>query len=333
MEQDYSGKLRQWRVAYLIPTDEKCKLNYATICGLIFSKVKRQENSMIYSMTAYARKEIKADWGTAVWEIRSVNQRYLETYFRMPEQFRGLEPVLRERFRKRLARGKVECNLRFEANPAAQGDLSINEALANQVINAAKQVMTLTGDENRINPFQIMQWPGVMETPEQDMDAINKDLLAGFDAALSEFIEARGREGDNMKALIEQRLTAITEEVVKVRARMPEILTWQRERLLGKFEEAKIELDASRVEQELIVLAQKSDVAEELDRLDSHVKEATNILKKGGAVGRRLDFMMQEFNRESNTLASKSISTDITASGVELKVLIEQMREQIQNIE
>ncbi|WP_260260115.1 YicC/YloC family endoribonuclease [Vibrio intestinalis] len=288
---------------------------------------------MIYSMTAYARKEIKADWGTAVWEIRSVNQRYLETYFRMPEQFRGLEPVLRERFRKRLARGKVECNLRFEANPAAQGDLSINEALANQVINAAKQVMTLTGDENRINPFQIMQWPGVMETPEQDMDAINKDLLAGFDAALSEFIEARGREGDNMKALIEQRLTAITEEVVKVRARMPEILTWQRERLLGKFEEAKIELDASRVEQELIVLAQKSDVAEELDRLDSHVKEATNILKKGGAVGRRLDFMMQEFNRESNTLASKSISTDITASGVELKVLIEQMREQIQNIE
>ncbi|MDA0149366.1 YicC/YloC family endoribonuclease [Vibrio sp. LaRot3] len=288
---------------------------------------------MIYSMTAYARKEIKADWGTAVWEIRSVNQRYLETYFRMPEQFRGLEPVLRERFRKRLARGKVECNLRFEANPAAQGDLSINETLANQVINAAKQVMTLTGDENRINPFQIMQWPGVMETPEQDMDAINKDLLAGFDAALSEFIEARGREGDNMKALIEQRLTAITEEVVKVRARMPEILTWQRERLLGKFEEAKIELDASRVEQELILLAQKSDVAEELDRLDSHVKEATNILKKGGAVGRRLDFMMQEFNRESNTLASKSISTDITASGVELKVLIEQMREQIQNIE
>ena len=136
-----------------------------------------------------------------------------------------------------------------------------------------------------------------------------------------------------MKALIEQRLEAITAEVVKVRARMPEILEWQRERLFSKFEDAKVELDPSRVEQELILLAQKSDVAEELDRLDSHVKETTNILKKGGAVGRRLDFMMQEFNRESNTLASKSISTDITASGVELKVLIEQMREQIQNIE
>ncbi|CAM3725409.1 YicC/YloC family endoribonuclease [Vibrio aquimaris] len=288
---------------------------------------------MIYSMTAYARKEVKGEWGSAVWEIRSVNQRYLETYFRLPEQFRGLEPVLRERFRKRLARGKVECALRFEANPAAKGELSINETLANQVINAAKQVMTMTGDDNRLNPFQIMNWPGVMESSEQDMDAINKDLLAAFDDAVSEFIDARGREGDNMKALIEQRLSAITEEVIKVRARMPEIIEWQRERLFSKFEEAKVELDPSRVEQELILLAQKSDVAEELDRLDSHVKEANNILKKGGACGRRLDFMMQEFNRESNTLASKSISKDITASGVELKVLIEQMREQIQNIE
>ncbi|WGW00474.1 YicC family protein [Vibrio sp. YMD68] len=288
---------------------------------------------MIYSMTAYARKEVKGEWGTAVWEIRSVNQRYLETYFRMPEQFRGLEPVLRERFRKRLARGKVECNLRFEANPAAKGDLSINQDLAKQVISAANQVMSLTGEESRLNPFQIMNWPGVMETPEQDMNSINKDLLVGFDEAIKEFIEARASEGANMKALIDQRLAAITEEVVKVRARMPEILEWQRERLLKKFEEANIELDGSRVEQELILLAQKSDVAEELDRLDSHVKEANAVMKKGGACGRKLDFMMQEFNRESNTLASKSISTDITASGVELKVLIEQMREQIQNIE
>lgn len=288
---------------------------------------------MIYSMTAYARKEVKGDWGSAVWEIRSVNQRYLETYFRLPEQFRGLEPLLRERFRQRLSRGKIECHLRFEANPAAQSQLTINQGLAQQVINAANQIMHMTGELSRINPFQVMQWPGVMETPEQDMDAINQALLGAFDEGVDEFIAARGREGDNMKALIEQRLQAISAEVVKVRARMPEILEWQRERLFSKFEEAKIELDASRVEQELILLAQKSDVAEELDRLDSHVKEAREVLKKGGSCGRKLDFMMQEFNRESNTLASKSISTDITASGVELKVLIEQMREQIQNIE
>ncbi|EMP95498.1 K+-transporting ATPase [Vibrio paracholerae 87395] len=288
---------------------------------------------MIYSMTAYARKEVKGDWGSAVWEIRSVNQRYLETYFRLPEQFRGLEPLLRERFRQRLSRGKIECHLRFEANPAAQSHLTINEGLAQQVINAANQIMHMTGELSRINPFQVMQWPGVMETPEQDMDAINQALLSAFDEGVDEFIAARGREGDNMKALIEQRLSAIGEEVVKVRARMPEILQWQRERLFSKFEDAKVELDATRVEQELILLAQKSDVAEELDRLDSHIKETRNVLKKGGACGRKLDFMMQEFNRESNTLASKSISTDITASGVELKVLIEQMREQIQNIE
>ncbi|MDD9156024.1 YicC family protein [Aliivibrio sp. S4TY2] len=287
---------------------------------------------MIYSMTAYARREVKGDWGTAVWEIRSVNQRYLETYFRMPEQFRGLEPVLRERFRKRLARGKVECHLRFESNNAASSELKINEDLARQVIKAAQWVKTESG-EGGINPFQVLQWQGVMEVPEQDFDSINKELLAEFELAVNDFVEARASEGENMKALIVQRLDAITEEAAKVRARMPEILEWQRNRLLTKFEDAKIELDSSRVEQELILLAQKSDVAEELDRLDSHVKETTNVMKKGGACGRKLDFMMQEFNREANTLASKSISTDITASGVELKVLIEQMREQIQNIE
>lgn len=288
---------------------------------------------MIYSMTAYARKEVKADWGTAVWEIRSVNQRYLETYFRLPEQFRALEPVLRERFRQRLARGKVECHLRYEAHPSAKGELTINNPLAEQVIKAANQIMHMTGELSRINPFQVMQWPGVMETPEQDFDAINQQLLDAFDTTLSEFIEARGREGQNMKELIEQRLDAITTEATKVRTMMPEILEWQRARLTSKFEEAQVELDPTRIEQELIMMAQKSDVAEELDRLDSHVKETKNILKKGGACGRRLDFMMQEFNRESNTLASKSINAEVTATGVELKVLIEQMREQIQNIE
>ena len=287
---------------------------------------------MIHSMTAYARREVKADWGTAVWEIRSVNQRYLETYLRMPEQFRSLEPVLRERFRKRLARGKVECNLRFEVNPAANTELKINEGLAKQVINAAKWVKETSG-EGSVGPFQVLNWPGVMEAPEQDLDAINKDLLEAFDRTVDDFIAARASEGENMKALIEQRLEAISVEATKVRGMMPEVLNWQRERIMTRLEEAKVELDANRVEQELIMLAQKSDVAEELDRLDSHVKETQKIMKKGGACGRRLDFMMQEFNRESNTLASKSINTEITAAAVELKVLIEQMREQIQNIE
>ncbi|OOF00904.1 YicC family protein [Salinivibrio sp. MA351] len=287
---------------------------------------------MIHSMTAYARQELKGDWGNAVWEIRSVNQRYLETYIRMPEQLRSLEPVVRERFRKRLARGKVECNLRFDTSQASQDKLTINEGLAKQVIDAAQWVKDTAGEGN-INPFQVLNWPGVMEAPEQDTDELHRVLLAGLDEGLEAFVAARASEGDNMKVLIEQRLDAISAEVIKVREKMPTVIEWQRERLTTRFEEAKVELDPARVEQEMVMLAQKVDVAEELDRLDSHVSEARKTLKKGGACGRRLDFMMQEFNREANTLASKSISTEITASGVELKVLIEQMREQIQNIE
>jgi len=287
---------------------------------------------MIHSMTAFARVEVKGDWGNAVWEIRSVNQRFLETYFRLPEQFRSIEPVLRERFRKALNRGKVECGLRFNANPATKGKLSLNKDLAEQLLQHASWINEQTLN-SQVNPIEIMRWPGVMEAEETDMDAIQADILAGFDQALKEFIAARASEGANMKALIEQRLDAIINEAEKVKAHMPEVIQWQRTRITDKFEEAKIELESTRVEQELVLLAQKMDVDEEIDRLFSHVKETKGILKKGGAQGRRLDFMMQEFNREANTLGSKSINAEITNSAVELKVLIEQMREQIQNIE
>jgi uncharacterized protein (TIGR00255 family) len=283
-------------------------------------------------MTAFSRVEVKGDWGNAVWEIRSVNQRYLETYFRLPEQFRGIEPVLRERFRKQLNRGKVECHLRFNENPATKSELSINEKLALQLIQHANWVNEQTLN-SKINPLEVMRWPGVMEAPEADMSSIQAELLAAFDTALKDFIDARISEGENLKAMIEQRLTAITAEADKVQAFMPEVIEWQRNRIIDKFTDAKIDLDTGRVEQELVLLAQKMDVAEELDRLNSHVSETHKILKKGGAQGRRLDFMMQEFNREANTLGSKSINTDVTASAVELKVLIEQMREQIANIE
>lgn len=287
---------------------------------------------MIYSMTAFSRVEVKGDWGNAVWEIRSVNQRFLETYFRLPEQFRGIEPVLRERFRKQLNRGKVECNLRFNANAANKNELALNEKLALQLLQHANWVNEQTLN-SQVNPFEVMRWPGVMESPESDMSAIQAELLAAFDQALKDFIAARASEGENLKVMIEQRLDAISAEAGKVQNYMPEVIEWQRNRIVEKFTDAKIDLDSGRVEQELVLLAQKMDVAEELDRLNSHVSETKKILKKGGAQGRRLDFMMQEFNREANTLGSKSINTDVTASAVELKVLIEQMREQIANIE
>lgn len=287
---------------------------------------------MIYSMTAFARLEVKKDWGDAVWEIRSVNQRYLENFFRLPEQFRGLENTLREKLRQSLTRGKIECSLRIETKKQTNAELNLNKELANQVIQSLQWIKTQAG-EGEINLTDVLRYPGVVEAQEQDLDAISQDLLTAFDDLLTDFIAMRGREGEKLNDIIQQRLDAIAVEADKVRSQMPAVLQWQRERLLQRFEDAQINLDPQRVEQEMILLAQRVDVAEELDRLQMHVKETTNILKKGGAVGRKLDFMMQELNRESNTLASKSINADITASAVELKVLIEQMREQIQNLE
>ena len=287
---------------------------------------------MIYSMTAFARLEVKKDWGDAVWEIRSVNQRYLENFFRLPEQFRGLENTLREKLRQNLTRGKIECSLRIEIKKQTNAELNLNKELANQVIQSLQWIKTQAG-EGEINLTDVLRYPGVVEAQEQDLDAISQDLLTAFDDLLTDFIAMRGREGEKLNDIIQQRLDAIAVEADKVRSQMPAVLQWQRERLLQRFEDAQVNLDPQRVEQEMILLAQRIDVAEELDRLQMHVKETTNILKKGGAVGRKLDFMMQELNRESNTLASKSINADITASAVELKVLIEQMREQIQNLE
>lgn len=287
---------------------------------------------MIYSMTAFARYEIKQDWGNAVWEIRSVNQRYLETFFRLPEPFRGLENTLREKLRQRLTRGKVECSLRFEGKQTSHSTLSLNQDLALQVIQSLQWIKQQTG-EGVISPSDVLRYPGVVETPEQDLDQISQELLGGFELALEEFIAMRGREGEKLNELIQQRLTAVALESEKVRSKMPEILQWQRERLQQRFDELQLQADPQRLEQEMVLLAQRVDVAEELDRLQLHIKETQRILQKGGAVGRKLDFMMQELNRESNTLASKSINAEITNSAVELKVLIEQMREQVQNLE
>ncbi|MEC8225910.1 MAG: YicC/YloC family endoribonuclease, partial [Pseudomonadota bacterium] len=243
----------------------------------------------------------------------------------------GMEPVIRERLRKHLQRGKVEVFLKFAANPAHVGELTINESLAEQLIKSAQWVQNQSKGD--INPVDILRWPGVMEAEELDMDSVNTALIAGFDEVIEDFKQARGDEGANLQEMIATRLDAILEQVTIVEGHLPEIAKWQREKLNQKLEELKTDIDESRLEQELIYLAQKQDVAEELDRLKSHVKETKKILTKGGACGRRLDFMMQEFNREANTLASKSINSDITNAAVELKVLIEQMREQIQNIE
>lgn len=287
---------------------------------------------MIYSMTAFAHLEIKKEWGNAVWEIRSVNQRFLETYFRLPEQFRNLEMTLRERLRASLTRGKVECSLRIELAQNENKALVLNNEYAETVIASLKTLREIAG-EGDINLVDVLRYPGVVDNQAQDLDQMGQDLLEGFEQILADFIAMRGREGANLQTLIQQRLDSITEIAQSVQAQMPAILQWQKEKLQQRFDELNLQLDPQRLEQEMVLTAQRVDVAEELDRLQLHVKETTSILKKGGAVGRKLDFMMQELNRESNTLASKSINADVTNSAVELKVLIEQMREQIQNLE
>ncbi len=286
----------------------------------------------ISSMTAFAHRRSEHPWGTAIWELRSVNHRYLELSFKLPEGWRQLEPELRDRLRNALQRGKVECSLRLSLQDQNQ-QLQLNKTLAQQLLDTAHQLRTDIAHAAPIDVLDIMRWPGVMQSGELDGDTITKDLLAAFVDALDDQRANRQREGDELALLIEQRLSSISEIVTDLRARMPEIVSGQRDKLRSRLAELQAELDAERLEQEMALIAQKADVDEELDRLDTHVKEVRRVLKKGGAVGRRLDFLMQELNREANTLSSKAVVAESTQAAVELKVLIEQMREQIQNIE
>ncbi|WP_243633850.1 YicC/YloC family endoribonuclease [Motiliproteus coralliicola] len=284
-------------------------------------------------MTAFARRQSEQEWGTLIWEIRSVNHRYLEPHLRLPESFREIEGPLRERLRKRLQRGKVECTLRFQAAEAGEQQLNLNTEVAHQVRDAAQQLSDLLANPSPINPLELLRWPGVLKQNELDMKAIQKQALNQFDDAIKELIDNRLREGAELAQLINQRLDGIDNVVSQVREKLPEILEKQRQNILTRLEDARVELDPNRVEQEIVMLAQKADVDEELDRLDTHTGEVRRVLKQKEAIGRRLDFLMQELNREANTLSSKSIVAETTQCAVELKVLIEQMREQIQNIE
>ncbi len=288
---------------------------------------------MIRSMTAFARLEKTDNWGTVTWEVRSVNHRYLEPHFKLPETLRVLEPKLRDILRKTLARGKIECAMRYHIDPSSNEQLNVNTVLAQQLLAAANQLEQHMPQANAFSAIELLKWPGVLEDSQIDSQAIQATALAAFQEAITQLRANREREGSELQDLVEKRLQGISAITTQVRDQLPGILEQQHQKLIEKFEEARLEVDPSRLEQELVLLAQKSDVAEELDRLDTHVTEVYRVLKKGGSCGRRLDFLMQELNREANTLSSKSIVSDTTQSAVELKVFIEQMREQIQNIE
>ena len=287
---------------------------------------------MVHSMTAFARSEQAGTHGTLSWEIRSVNHRYLEPHLRLPEAFRDLEGAVRDALRKGISRGKVECTLRFteENNGTA---LQVDRERASQLIAAAESVAALIRQPAPIDPLQVLGWPGVLVGDAVDPQALNQSALQLFHSALEQLKEGRRREGDELAKLLNERLDSILEEVATLREQVPQMLAAQRQKVLDRFSEMQAELDPQRLEQEMVLLAQKSDVAEELDRLDTHVAEVRRVLKTGGAAGRRLDFLMQELNREANTLGSKAFDPRSTQAAVNLKVLIEQMREQVQNLE
>ncbi|MFG0380208.1 YicC/YloC family endoribonuclease [Pseudomonas sp. zbq_18] len=287
---------------------------------------------MVHSMTAFARVEGAGANGTLSWELRSVNHRYLEPHLRLPEAFRDLEGAVREGLRQGLSRGKVECTLRFNEESGGKS-LQVDSDRASQLIAAAEQVAALIQQPAPLNPLEVLAWPGVLVADAADPQALNAAALTLFEQALTELKNGRAREGAELAKLLNERLDGIQDEVAALRVLIPEMLANQRQKIETRFAEMRAELDPQRLEQELVLLAQKSDVAEELDRLSTHVTEVRRVLKAGGAAGRRLDFLMQELNREANTLGSKAFDPRSTQAAVNLKVLIEQMREQVQNIE
>jgi uncharacterized protein (TIGR00255 family) len=292
---------------------------------------------MIRSMTAFGRRQASGDWGSLTWELRSVNHRYLDTVTRMPEELRGLESAVRDRVAKRIRRGKVECNLRFQPPATGPQSISVNTAQAKALIDAAEAVADFIDKPGTIEPIDVLRWPGVIEEAERDLDPVQSEALVLLDAALSDLVKTREDEGARISTLLEERCESIAAIVARVRERRPEVLAQLREKYLDRIRERLADLgaqpDEGRLEQELAIAAQRLDVDEELDRLDSHVAEIPQVLSRNEPVGRRLDFLMQELNREANTLSSKSADLETTQQAVELKVLIEQMREQVQNVE
>jgi uncharacterized protein (TIGR00255 family) len=284
------------------------------------------------SMTAFARNTLDFSWGSVTCELRSVNHRFLETGFRLPETLRDIEMPLREIARKKLSRGKVDCSVQVAFNNT---DASVNAdlQLAKRYIDIAEKLGAELQNPAPISPLEIMRWPGVLKDQEVESETLHNAALKTFSSTVDQLLEGRQREGDKLADMIEQRLQGIEAQAALVREHLPEILDHQRERLNEKLRDLKAQLDEDRLEQEMVIISNRADVDEELDRLVAHISEIRLVLQSRDSIGRRLDFLMQELNREANTLGSKSIAGVTTQASVELKVLIEQMREQIQNIE
>lgn len=288
---------------------------------------------MLHSMTGFARESLETDIGTLTWEIRAVNHRYLDVQFKVPEDLRPREQALRQRVTATLARGKIECALFFRRAASQDSDLRVNTALVELIGHRISEITTKLPNVAAVNPIEVLRWPDVIVQPETDTGPLFEHANALLAQTLDALQSMRASEGKRLAELLESRCADIGAIAASVRQRMPAVLEASRARQQQRIANLDIEADPARLEVEIALLAQKLDVDEELDRLESHLVEIRSALGSGKPVGRRLDFLMQELNREANTLGSKSADAETTKAAVELKVLIEQMREQIQNIE
>lgn len=289
--------------------------------------------SMIYSMTGYATGARELGFGVLNVEIRSVNHRYLDLQFRMPDDLRAIEPQLRELLTAKLSRGKVECRISFGATPGTAQLPDLNEPLLRQLAGLSGRVRATLPEASELRVADVLRWPGMLGTetlPLEEMRAACTELVG---SVLEEFASSRAREGEKLRAMLGERAAAMEQRVAEVAPRMPEVLAAFREKLATRLKEAIAASDDERVRQEVVLFANRIDVDEELTRLGTHISELKRILQQGGVVGKRLDFLMQELNREANTLGSKSVDIAVTQASMGLKLLIEQMREQVQNIE
>jgi uncharacterized protein (TIGR00255 family) len=288
---------------------------------------------MIYSMTGYATVSEELTLGTLSVEIRSVNHRYLDVQFRLPDELRSFEPGMREVVAARLTRGKVECRVSLVKTPGSQVSLTLNTALLHQLVELDGRVRDHVPGAASLTVSDVIRWPGIVEAEAIPLERLREQTQAVLERALNEFTASRAREGEKLKGLLLERAERMSQLVDRVKPRIPQLVATYQERLSTRLKDAMAELDEDRIRQELVMFAAKVDVEEELARLSTHVTETRRILSAGGAVGKRLDFLMQELNREANTLGSKSVDIEVSQASVELKVLIEQMREQVQNIE
>ena len=287
---------------------------------------------MLHSMTAYASHVFDFPEGQLTWEIRTVNHRYLDLNVHLPELFREWDEVVRERVKAYLHRGKVDVSIKFQSSGEQPAELQCNEAMLAQLENVIAQVSDRFPQAS-LSVFDVIQYRGVVQAVKRSIDGLEESFKSSLQACLEKIVTVRAREGEGTATFIGERLSDIRQQLEVIETQLPELLSNYKQRMLAQFEILEAKVDTERLEQELVWFAQKIDIAEELQRLKAHVFECGRIVAEGGVVGRRLDFLMQELNREANTIASKSVDLRITQAALDIKVALEQIREQVQNIE